>query len=170
MSEEDFHAHWTRKHAPLASAWLQRNEIISYTQVSSLHVSTSIPDLEFYWPTLQYHTPKSTRYLAASVAKDFVWTLADYYGHVDFMLSSVEDLKNAVEDPEYPEKVLPDEQMFMDQSNSVVTVGWEEVYVKDGKVTNIDRDGNSIYGQDGRVKLWTCGRWCLGESKELGWR
>ena len=48
MSEEDFHAHWTRKHAPLASAWLQRNEIISYTQVSSLHVSTSIPDLEFY--------------------------------------------------------------------------------------------------------------------------
>ncbi|KAG4424774.1 hypothetical protein IFR04_002122 [Cadophora malorum] len=149
MSEEDFHAHWTRKHAPLASAWLQRNEIISYTQ---------------------YHTPKSTRYLAASVAKDFGWTLAGYDGYVDFMVSSVEDLKNAVEDPEYPEKVLPDEQMFMDQSNSVVTVGWEEVYVKDGKVINIDRDGNSIYGQDGRVKLWTCGRWCLGESKELGWR
>ncbi|KAH7364090.1 EthD domain-containing protein [Rhexocercosporidium sp. MPI-PUGE-AT-0058] len=125
VAEENFHAHWTRKHAPLASAWLQRNGIIGYTQ---------------------YHTPKSTRDLAAGVAKEFGWTVSDYDGNVEFLVRSVEDLKKAVEDPEYPEKVLPDEQRFMDQSNSVVTVGWEEVYVKDGKVVNIDQSGGSVYG------------------------
>ncbi|KAH9215403.1 EthD domain-containing protein [Leptodontidium sp. 2 PMI_412] len=124
LTEEEFHAHWTTKHASLASAWLRRNGIIGYTQ---------------------HHIPKSTRDLAAGVAKEFGWTLSDYDGHVEFMLRSVEDLKKAVEDPEYPEKVLPDEQRFMDQSNSLVTVGWEEVYVKDGKVVNIDRNGNSVY-------------------------
>ena len=95
--------------------------------------------------SLQYHTPKSTRELAADIAKQFDWTLADYDGYVEFIVRSVEDLKKAVEDPEYPEKVLPDEQRFMDQSNSVVTVGWEEVYVKDGKVINIDKDGLSVF-------------------------
>ena len=154
MSEDEFHAHWTRKHAPLASAWLQRNGIIGYTQVSSLHVhvchSHSLPRISPN-PTLQYHTPKSTRDLAAGVAKEFGWTLADYDGHVEFMVRSIEDLKKAVEDPEYPERVLPDEQRFLDQSSSVVTLGWEEVYVEDGKVVNIDRDGNSIYGRDGRA-------------------
>ncbi|KAL2072670.1 hypothetical protein VTL71DRAFT_12013 [Oculimacula yallundae] len=124
LTEDEFHAHWTQKHAPLASAWLQRNGIIGYTQ---------------------YHTPKSTRDLVAGVAKEFGWKVADYDGHVEFMVKNIEDLKRAVQDPEYPERVLPDEMRFMDQKNSVVTVGWEEVYVKDGKVVNIDGDGKSMY-------------------------
>lgn len=33
ISEEEFHAHWVEKHAPLVSAWLQRHGIVKYTQV-----------------------------------------------------------------------------------------------------------------------------------------
>jgi len=34
ISEEEFHKYWTKKHAIVASAWLQRNGILRYTQVS----------------------------------------------------------------------------------------------------------------------------------------
>lgn len=33
LSEEQFHAHWTEKHGPLVSSWLQKHGIIKYTQV-----------------------------------------------------------------------------------------------------------------------------------------
>jgi hypothetical protein len=58
---------------------------------------------------------------------------------------SVEDLYRAVQDPEYPEKVKPDEQYLLDPSTSTVTVGWEEVYILDGKVVNISESGKSLY-------------------------
>ncbi|PVH85752.1 hypothetical protein DL98DRAFT_583344 [Cadophora sp. DSE1049] len=122
MTEDEFHAHWTRKHATLASAWLQRNGIIGYTQAITSE-------------TLSISTP-SSQTLSSTIPQNQHTTMG--------MLRSVEDLKKAVEDPEYPEKVWPDEQRFMDQSNSVVTVGWEEVYVKDGKIVNIDEEGNSV--------------------------
>lgn len=60
-------------------------------------------------------------------------------------MRSIEDLYSAVQDPEYPEKIAPDEQYLLDPSTSTVTVGWEEVYVLDGKVVNINKDGTSTY-------------------------
>ena len=71
--------------------------------------------------------------------------MSTYDGHVEFIVRSLEDLGRAVQDPEYPEKVAPDEQYLLDPSTSVVTVGWEEVYVLDGKVVNITKDGTSAY-------------------------
>jgi len=59
----------------------------------------------------------------------------------------MEDLERAVQDPEYPDKVGPDEAKFLDQRKSTVTVGWEEVYLKDGKAINIDEQGNSLFGE-----------------------
>jgi len=35
ISEAEFNTHWTENHAPIASAWLQRNGILGYTQVSN---------------------------------------------------------------------------------------------------------------------------------------
>lgn len=60
-------------------------------------------------------------------------------------MRSIEDLYKAVQDPEYPDTVAPDEQYLLDPSTSMVTVGWEEVYILDGKVVNIRKDGNSLY-------------------------
>ena len=52
---------------------------------------------------------------------------------MEILLRSVEDLERAVGDLEYQELVGPDEKIFMDQGRSMVTVGWEEVWVRDGK-------------------------------------
>jgi hypothetical protein len=71
--------------------------------------------------------------------------MSDYDGHVEFLVRSVDDLYKAVEDPDYPEKVAPDEKYLLDPSTSMVTVGWEEVYVLDGKLVNITEDGKSVF-------------------------
>lgn len=94
---------------------------------------------------MQYHTPASTRKLADGFAEAIGWTVSTYDGHVEFLIRSVDELYNAVQDPEYPAKIGPDEQRFLDPKNSMVTVGWEEVYVIDGKVVNINSDGSSAY-------------------------
>jgi len=36
FTEEEFHAYWTTKHAPLATKWFERNNILGYTQVHPL--------------------------------------------------------------------------------------------------------------------------------------
>lgn len=33
LTDDEFHKHWTQKHAPIASGWLARNGILGYTQV-----------------------------------------------------------------------------------------------------------------------------------------
>jgi hypothetical protein len=58
-----------------------------------------------------------------------------------------------VQDPEYPVKVGPDEQKFLDPSTSMVTVGWEEAYVLDGKVVNFTEDGRSAYAENVSLRL-----------------
>jgi hypothetical protein len=41
-----------------------------------------------------------------------------------------EDFKNAFEDPEYMEKIRPDEMTFVDISSIVMTIGYEYVVVE----------------------------------------
>jgi hypothetical protein len=64
---------------------------------------------------------------------------------VKILVRSMDDLMKATQDPEYPEKIGQDEQKFLDQARSMVTVGWEEVYVLDGKIVNFDSNGHSLY-------------------------
>lgn len=141
MTEDKFHTHWTEKHAPLASAWFARNNILGYRQVST---ETSRAAELFLIPC-QYHTPKATRDLVAGAANNFGWTLSSYDGHVEILVRNMDDLVKAMQDPEYPERVAPDEARFLDHATSMVTVGWEEVYVLDGKVVNVDEKGHSMY-------------------------
>ena len=87
------------------------------------------------------------RDLAGGFAQQIGWELSTYDGHVEFIIRSMGDLYRAVQDPEYPEKIAPDERYLLDPSTSTVTVGWEEVYVLEGKVVNITEDGASAYGE-----------------------
>lgn len=75
--------------------------------------------------------------------------MATHDGHVEILLKDIEDLETAVQDPDYPARVGPDEAKFLDQKRSVVTVGWEEVYLRDGKVVNIDAEGRSVFANKG---------------------
>ena len=60
--------------------------------------------------------------------------MIDFDGHVELLVPTIECLKNALADPYYKEAVEPDEAKFLDPPNCSRTVGWEEVYVLDGKV------------------------------------
>jgi hypothetical protein len=48
-----------------------------------------------------------------------------------------------VTDPDFPSLIAGDDAII-DVHNATVTAGWEEVYVEDGKIVNIEY-GNSLY-------------------------
>ncbi|KAH8811069.1 EthD domain-containing protein [Xylogone sp. PMI_703] len=123
LTDAEFHKHWTEHHAPIASSWLARNGIVGYTQ---------------------YHTPPEIKQLAAGIADYAGAKLAEFDAHVEFMVHSVDDLLNALQDPEYPLKMQPDEGYMFERGSMVITLGYVETYVQDGKVVNIV-DGKSTF-------------------------
>ena len=42
------------------------------------------------------------------------------------------------------EFVFPDELKFADPANSQIIIGWEEVYVQDGKIVDLQPGGNVV--------------------------
>ena len=69
-----------------------------------------------------------------------------YDGGAVFYVRDIQDLVAAVSDPDYQQNVLADEGKFIDLSGEegrkrMLTVGWEEVYVLDGKVVDLKGDG-----------------------------
>ncbi|KAI9790963.1 MAG: hypothetical protein M1835_000613 [Candelina submexicana] len=113
LTEKEFHDYWSAKHAKLAAPWLARNKIIKYTQ---------------------YHTPSELRGLAGPMASKGDIKIADYDGHVEFLVREFDFLEQALRDPEYHLRISDDERKFIDVERSVVTVGYVEDYVVDGKV------------------------------------
>ena len=57
----------------------------------------------------------------------------DYDGAGDFWVRDYKDFEAAFLDPEYQEKIRPDELKFIDMDSIVVTVGVEYIVVDDGK-------------------------------------
>ncbi|CUS13586.1 unnamed protein product [Tuber aestivum] len=115
VTEEEFHKYWSEKHAVLASSWLVRHGILKYAQ---------------------YHATTKTRALVTPMAASRGWKIADFDGQVEILCRSFEDVLIACADPEYPGKIGRDEKKFIDHSRSVASVGWEEVYVEDGRVVD----------------------------------
>ena len=65
-----------------------------------------------------------------------------YDGIAEFIMPEVKCFERAREDPFYQEKVAPDEQQFFDWSDARWTLGWEEVYIKDGMIVDMS-DGDT---------------------------
>ncbi|KAG0635964.1 hypothetical protein HOY80DRAFT_857465, partial [Tuber brumale] len=53
---------------------------------------------------------------------------------------SFEDILTACADLEYPGKIGWDQKKFIDHSWNVTSVGWEEVYVEDGRAIDSQRE------------------------------
>jgi len=97
----------------IASAWLARNDIVRYTQVSTyshparcLFVEQKIKTV----PTAP-HTG-STRELASGLLKQVRWAMSQYDEHLAIVVRTMVDLTKALSDPEYQEKVDPGEEKF----------------------------------------------------------
>ena len=119
LTEDEFHEHWTNVHAPKVSAHLAKFGILSYRQ---------------------YHCPSSLRqsYITGltSMGKD-ASSGADYDGFVELLMPDLSCYEKALSDQHYKDVIAPDDTYFADMERSKIMVGWEEVYVKDGKVVNI---------------------------------
>ena len=60
--------------------------------------------------------------------------LLEYDGMGDFWVHNYEDFEAAFLDPEYQEKIRPDELKLIDMDSIAVTVGVEYVAIDNGKV------------------------------------
>ena len=87
----------------------------------------------------QYHTHSSSY---TSAEKDFPdlkgMQKLEYDGVAEFWMRDASYFHKAREDPYYKEVVLPDENKLFEWETMQWTVGWEEVYIKDGKGVEMD--------------------------------
>ena len=60
--------------------------------------------------------------------------IADYDGMAEFYVRKFEDWANAFKDPEYMEKINPDELKFADVDSSVITVGSDYIIIENGEI------------------------------------
>ncbi|CAN9454407.1 unnamed protein product [Alternaria alternata] len=106
LSETEFNDHWTNRHGPLITSWLQRHGIVKY---------------------VQYHTTSKHKALLKMP------TLS-YDGMADFWVRNYEDFEKAYEDPFYLEVVKKDEEYLFDLESLHVTAGVEYCVIGNGKV------------------------------------
>ena len=92
----------------------------------------------------QYHTPSSVRDQAKSIPGLAQATIAEWDGFVELLMPNMSCFDEAQKDPYYSEVVFPDELKFADPANSQIIIGWEEVYVQDGKIVDLQPGGNVV--------------------------
>ncbi|KAG9231276.1 EthD domain-containing protein [Amylocarpus encephaloides] len=112
-TEEEFNQYWANQHGPLASEWLLRCGILRY---------------------VQYHTTSEHKNLAKKMSGATGRPILNYDGMGDFWVKKFEDFEAAFLDPEYQEKIRPDELKLIDMDSVAVTVGVEYVTIDDGKI------------------------------------
>ncbi|EXJ73747.1 uncharacterized protein A1O5_03509 [Cladophialophora psammophila CBS 110553] len=133
LSEDEFQEYWSGTHKALATEWLAKYGIVRYTQ------STHHPHF-----MKQYHTP--SKLVSSALAGFPVLKNAkklDFDGVGEFLMPDVSCFQRAREDPYYTEVIAPDEDKLFDWGSVEWTVGWEEVYIKDGKVVDLPFGDNA---------------------------
>ena len=71
------------------------------------------------------------------------WVIDDHDLTIDFYFKTFADLAKVNTDREL-QRLQQEEEPFINRTHTVVSLGWVEQYVKDGKVVNI-KDGKSMY-------------------------
>ena len=57
----------------------------------------------------------------------------DFDGHAEVVVPNTDVLKKLVEDSFYAELAKPDEEALIDMNSVMRTIGYEEIYVENGK-------------------------------------
>ncbi|KAH7125648.1 EthD domain-containing protein [Dendryphion nanum] len=125
VSEEQFHDWASNVHAPKAANVQARHGALRITQ---------------------FHTPTATRNLIAQKMPAAIrpgWKIDDHDIVISFYVRTLEDFFKIVTDPEFQE-LYGGESEVVALDKGTMTIGWEEVYVEDGKVVNVV-DGRSAY-------------------------
>lgn len=62
----------------------------------------------------------------------------------DFLMADFTCFRKFVESEYNVREIIPDEHKFIDWDSAHYRVGWEEVYVENGKVVNLPYDGEAF--------------------------
>ncbi|KAJ4346819.1 uncharacterized protein N0V89_010751 [Didymosphaeria variabile] len=126
VSDEEFHAFATRDHAPKAAPIQARHGFLGVRQSFK---------------------PAALRALLTEgpfgTARPQHWTVDDHDFEVVFYVRSMEQLGALLADPDF-QKLMGDEADMCDPGRAELSIGWEEMFVEDGKVVNVE-DGTSAY-------------------------
>ncbi|EXJ76368.1 uncharacterized protein A1O5_00876 [Cladophialophora psammophila CBS 110553] len=116
LTEEQFNHYWPQVHGPLVSPLVEKYGILKYTQY---HTSSTVQQaMMSAWPELK--------------ALD----ITPYDRVAEFIVKDIHRIKKSRDDPFFIEKVRPDEEKFSDVKGVAWAIGWEEVYVRCGKIVS----------------------------------
>jgi hypothetical protein len=105
---------------------------------------------------LQYHTPNSTKKLIIEKVPWAIrpgWEIDDYDIQVSAWVRNTETMQAIVMDPDF-QALVAGEDEICDQVRAKITAGWEEVFVEDGKIVDVDYgtwEERSRVGQDSKL-------------------
>lgn len=71
------------------------------------------------------------------------WKIDAHDVMISVWIRTPESMMAIVTDPDFQALIAGDDEVI-DNDKATVTAGWEEVYVEDGKIVNIE-DGKSLY-------------------------
>ena len=80
----------------------------------------------------QYHTPPELCAQALGVHDDA--SILDFDGHAEVVVPDIGVLKKLVEDSFFEEFARPDQERLVDMKSVMRRVGYEEIYVENGRV------------------------------------
>ncbi|KAK2591240.1 hypothetical protein QQS21_011082 [Conoideocrella luteorostrata] len=133
VSEEQFHEYTSKDHGPKAARIQQRH--------GALRVE-------------QYHTPSAIR----DLVKDKMpwinrpgWSVDDHDVQISYWVRTLEQAHAILMDPEF-QALVQEASGYQDDDRATFAAGWVEVYVEDGKLVNMDEQGNTVYQESFAAK------------------
>ncbi|KAM3415772.1 hypothetical protein BST61_g9283 [Cercospora zeina] len=115
LSEEEYQNHMVNVSAPMTKELMVKYGIKRWTQI---------------------HQDSSTRELMSQLSDSQMRNVAPYDCFSQVVFESVEDYKRMKNDPYYREHLFQDHEKFADTEKSLMTIGWIEQFVNDGKVVD----------------------------------
>ncbi|KAF2807339.1 uncharacterized protein BDZ99DRAFT_522954 [Mytilinidion resinicola] len=112
VSKEEFYQYWTQVHGPLCTDFMMRHGVVEYVQA---------------------HTTDETKALGAAMAKAAGRDMQPWDGFTDAYVRDFATFEDAFKDPEYLEKIRPDELAFIDVETLQMTIGYNYEVIKSGE-------------------------------------
>ncbi|GAB1206402.1 hypothetical protein APSETT445_005089 [Aspergillus pseudonomiae] len=120
ISEKDFHEYGTRQHAPNAARIQERHGAIKVTHIYTPSISKKLITDKIPWAVRPG------------------WSIDDHDVSISVYVPDPETLQAIVTDPEF-QSLIAGEDEILDQTRAHVTAGWEEVFIENGKIVDIER-------------------------------
>ncbi|OJJ75993.1 hypothetical protein ASPBRDRAFT_192171 [Aspergillus brasiliensis CBS 101740] len=134
ISWKDFHEYGARHHAPMAARIQERHGAYKITHVYTPPITKSLITEKLPW------------------ALRPGWKLDDHDVSISMYVPDPETLQAIIADPEF-QSLVAGEDHILDQERATVTAGWEEVFLDEGKIVDVERESweaLTAMGQDSK--------------------